>query len=113
MPYNVPHSPFQVPEKYFNKYNAMGLDSTLSSVYGMVENMDDNNVESIFMETDFLDRSVLKLITHFQYEPLMKDHKISDLLDLLWVGKNSYDCDGRETNFSLLSYLLSISCILP
>ncbi len=40
--YNVPHSPFQVPEKYFNKYNSMGLDSTLSSVYGMVENMDDN-----------------------------------------------------------------------
>ncbi len=42
VPYNVPHSPFQVPEKYFNKYNSQGLDSTLSSVYGMVENMDDN-----------------------------------------------------------------------
>jgi arylsulfatase A-like enzyme len=42
VPYNVPHSPFQVPEKYFSKYNLTGLDSTLSSVYGMVENMDDN-----------------------------------------------------------------------
>lgn len=40
--YNVPHSPFQVPEKYFSKYIQTGLDSTLSSVYGMVENMDDN-----------------------------------------------------------------------
>ena len=40
--YNVPHSPFQVPEKYFTKYNSAGLDSTLSSVYGMVENMDEN-----------------------------------------------------------------------
>ena len=40
--YNVPHSPFQVPEKYFSRYNTAGLDSTLSSVYGMVENMDDN-----------------------------------------------------------------------
>jgi len=40
--YNVPHSPFQVPEKYFSKYRQAGLDSTLSSVYGMVENMDDN-----------------------------------------------------------------------
>ena len=40
--FNVPHSPFQVPEKYFNKYRQEGLDSTLSSVYGMVENMDDN-----------------------------------------------------------------------
>jgi arylsulfatase A len=42
VPYNVPHSPFQVPENYFSKYNSAGLDSTLSSVYGMVENMDEN-----------------------------------------------------------------------
>lgn len=42
VPYNVPHSPFQVPEEYFSKYRYMGLDSTLSSVYGMVENMDHN-----------------------------------------------------------------------
>lgn len=42
VPYNVPHSPFQVPEKYFNKYNSQRIDSTLSSVYGMVENMDWN-----------------------------------------------------------------------
>ena len=40
--YNVPHSPFQVPARYFDKYNSTGLDSTLSSVYGMVENMDYN-----------------------------------------------------------------------
>jgi arylsulfatase A len=31
-----------VPEKYFKKYNSMGNDSLLSSVYGMVENMDQN-----------------------------------------------------------------------
>jgi len=42
VPYNVPHSPFQVPEKYFDKYISTGLDSTLSCVYGMVENMDEN-----------------------------------------------------------------------
>jgi len=42
VPYNVPHSPFQVPEEYFARYISTGLDSTLSSVYGMVENMDHN-----------------------------------------------------------------------
>jgi arylsulfatase A-like enzyme len=42
IPYNVPHSPFQVPSGYFEKYIAAGLDSTLASVYGMVENMDEN-----------------------------------------------------------------------
>ncbi len=53
VPYNVPHSPFQVPEKYFNKYNSAGLDSTLSSVYGMVENMDDN-IDRIIKKIDDL-----------------------------------------------------------
>ncbi len=42
VPYNVPHSPFQVPPLYFEKYIKAGLDSTLASVYGMVENMDEN-----------------------------------------------------------------------
>ncbi len=40
--YNAPHSPFQVPDKYFDKYKAKGLDDYLASVYGMVENIDDN-----------------------------------------------------------------------
>lgn len=42
VPYNVPHSPFQVPEKYFDKYKKQGLDNELSCIYGMVENMDEN-----------------------------------------------------------------------
>ncbi len=42
VPYNVPHSPFQVPEKYFNKYKKKGLEDELACIYGMVENMDEN-----------------------------------------------------------------------
>ena len=40
--YNAPHSPFQVPDRCFDKYKSRGLDDTLSSVYGMVENVDEN-----------------------------------------------------------------------
>jgi hypothetical protein len=29
------------------------------------------------------------------------------LLDELWVGKESYECDGRDTDFSMLSFLAS------
>ena len=42
VPYNTPHSPFQVPDKYFNKYKARGLDDLLACCYGMTENIDDN-----------------------------------------------------------------------
>ncbi len=40
--YNVPHAPFQVPDRYFERYKAAGLNDYLASVYGMVENMDVN-----------------------------------------------------------------------
>lgn len=42
VPYNTPHSPFQVPDTYFDKYKAKGLDDKLACVYGMCENLDDN-----------------------------------------------------------------------
>ncbi len=40
--YNTPHSPHQVADFYFDKYKAKGLNHELASVYGMVENIDDN-----------------------------------------------------------------------
>ena len=42
VPYNAPHGPFQVPDRYFEKYKKRGLDDKTAAVYGMVENVDDN-----------------------------------------------------------------------
>jgi len=42
VPYNAPHSPFQVPDEYFDKYKARGFDDRTACVYGMCENIDDN-----------------------------------------------------------------------
>ncbi len=42
VPYNAPHGPFQVPEKYWKKYADSGLDARTACVYAMVENIDDN-----------------------------------------------------------------------
>jgi arylsulfatase A-like enzyme len=43
IPYNVPHHPFQVPEKYLKKYVERGItDPRTASVYAMVDNMDEN-----------------------------------------------------------------------
>lgn len=57
------------------------------------------------MEIDFLDRTVLKIITDEGYSQLLSAPKCSALLSELWVGKSSYACDGRSTDFSMLSYL--------
>ncbi|MGL4632658.1 MAG: arylsulfatase, partial [Leadbetterella sp.] len=42
IPYNAPHSPNQVPDKYFDKYKQKGLNDELSAIYGMVDNVDGN-----------------------------------------------------------------------
>ncbi len=40
--FNAPHSPYQVPDRYFAKFKAQGFDDTLAAFYGMCENIDDN-----------------------------------------------------------------------
>ena len=42
VPYNAPHSPFQMPDRYFDKYKKKGLTDKNAAVYGMIENVDDN-----------------------------------------------------------------------
>jgi len=42
VPYNAPHHPFQLPDRYFQKYKDRGLSDEVSAIYGMVENIDDN-----------------------------------------------------------------------
>ena len=42
VPYNTPHSPWIVPNEYFKKYKAMGLDDKTACAYAMCENIDYN-----------------------------------------------------------------------
>ena len=53
VPYNAPHSPWQVPDKYFDKYKARGWDDITACVYGMCENLDDN-LDRILKKVDDL-----------------------------------------------------------
>jgi arylsulfatase A len=42
VPYNAPHTPCQVPDRYFDKYRDRGFDEATAAIYGMIENIDDN-----------------------------------------------------------------------
>ena len=42
LPYNAPHSPFQVPERYFRPFKEQGLPDAVAAPYAMVANLDEN-----------------------------------------------------------------------
>jgi hypothetical protein len=46
----------------------------------IVENMEDDKIERVFMDLDFKDRTVLKIITENKFAPLMASDKVSILL---------------------------------
>lgn len=42
LPYLAPHGPWEAPEEYINKYRAKGLSESLSTLYGMIDQVDTN-----------------------------------------------------------------------
>ena len=64
--YNAPHSPFQVPDAYFERFKARGFDDTVAAFYGMCENLDDN---------------IGRLLAHLDREGLANDTIVVFLTD--------------------------------
>ena len=52
--YNTPHTPYQVPDKYWKKFVDRGMPIELAAIYGMVENLDEN-VGRVLAALDRLD----------------------------------------------------------
>ncbi|MCL6259894.1 arylsulfatase [Aquiflexum sp. TKW24L] len=63
--FNTPHSPFQVPDRYFDMYKAKGLNDKDAAVYGMVENIDDNvgRLISFLRQSGKLDNTIVIFMT--------------------------------------------------
>lgn len=82
VPFNAPHGPFQVPEKYFRKYKDLGFNDKDACVYGMCENIDDN-VGKILNTIDSLEltsNTIVLFLTDngpngVRYNGGMKGHK--------------------------------------
>jgi arylsulfatase A len=65
VPYNACHSPFQVPDRYFDKYKNRGFNDKDAAVYGMVENIDDNlgRLLDKLDELDLDERTIVVFLT--------------------------------------------------
>ena len=82
VPYNAPHGPNQVPDRYYDKYEARGLDPLLASVYGMVENLDENiaRLLATLDELELADGTIVVFLTDNgansdRYDGLMRGQK--------------------------------------
>lgn len=42
VPYNAPHSPWLVPDRFFDRYANLGMDNKTACAYAMVESLDEN-----------------------------------------------------------------------
>jgi hypothetical protein len=66
-------------------------------------------VEKVFLDTDFLDRTVLKIVIDHDIYSILANTKIDELLDDIWNGKEYYKCNGKTSDFSMLAYLSKLS----
>lgn len=125
IPYNAPHTPYQVPDAYYEKYKARGLDVKTSTLYGMVENIDDNlgrllkKVEELGLRENTI---VLFLTdngpnTRDRYNSGMKGHKghvdeggVRVPLFVRWSGHIKPDrvVDGLAAHIDLLPTLADL-----
>lgn len=72
----------------------------------IVNNIENDKVERIFLDSDFKDRTSLKIITDNSFVPLFSSIKVSILIEEIWEGKETFECDGNTSDFSMLHYLL-------
>ncbi len=66
-----------------------------------------DKVEEIFMEKDYVERSVLTIITDNNIMSFIVISKLKFLLDKVWDGKDSALIDGKLSHFSRTKYLLN------
>ena len=71
--------------------------------------MDEEKVSKILLETDFRDRTVMKNITIFNFSKLLHSNKVNIVLEDLWEGIHTRECDGNFGDFSMLSYVKNSS----
>lgn len=65
VPYNTPHSPWQVPDEYYDRYKGKGLDEKAHCAYAMCENID-HNVGRLLKKLDDLklaDNTIVLFLT--------------------------------------------------
>lgn len=69
---------------------------------------DEEYYEKLMTSEDFKGRSLMKIITHNEFESLMEeaDPKAENLLMTIWRGKQAARCDGDIIGYSNFTHIL-------
>ncbi|MEM0925557.1 MAG: arylsulfatase [Planctomycetota bacterium] len=125
IPFNAPHTPYQVPDTYYEKYRERGLDVKTATLYGMVENID-QNMGRLLKQIDDLglrDDTIVVFLTDNgpntsdRFNGGMKGHKghvdeggVRVPLFVRWTGQIQPDriIDGLAAHIDLLPTLADL-----
>ena len=66
---------------------------------------DDEKLSRVFLDSDFKDRTLLKIITQNKFDKLFENYKVAVILEEIWQGKYTFECDGELKDLSLLTHL--------
>lgn len=79
-------------------------DGLLDLGYYLSQHMDSTVLKiTFFSDKDFLDRTALRHICDYEYEPMLRFKDVQGLITQLWDGE--HNCNGSAEDYSLLSYL--------
>ena len=53
----------------------------------ILDNVDDQNLEEIYMDIDFKDRTLMKIISENEYSEMFESERIDLLLHEIWQGE--------------------------
>jgi hypothetical protein len=71
----------------------------------ILDNFNDEKLSKVFLDSDFKDRTLLKIITMNKFDKLFENYKVAVILEEIWQGKYTFDCDGEIKDISLLTHL--------
>jgi hypothetical protein len=71
----------------------------------ILDNYNDQKLSKVFLDSDFKDRTLLKIITSNKFDKLFENYKVAVILEEIWQGKFTFECDGEIRDLSLLTHL--------
>ena len=86
------------------------LSSALQNIsHKLIETLNEELIKRVYMETNFKGQTLLRLVVNLDLEPLLNSNKVEELIETLWTGKETYECDGVTAYFSKLTYISKTS----